>query len=83
MPAPEITRADKEDTMKYRYYSRLRPVGPGTFPNHDVLEIHNYDSRTYIEDAGCEVWGYIDYAQDITEREARSYELVKGQKAPS
>ena len=35
--------------MKYRYYSRFRPVGPGTFPNHDVLEIHNYDSRTYID----------------------------------
>lgn len=67
----------------YRYYSKLRPVAPGTFPNRGVAEIHNYDERTYIEDAGCEVWGYIDYNRELTDKEIAAYELVKSRNAAS
>lgn len=61
-----------------RYYSRLRPVGPGTYPKDGAQAIHNYDRRQYVEDAGCEVWGYIDYDRELTEKETEGYELVPG-----
>ena len=67
----------------YRYYSKFRPVAPGTFPNRGAVEIRNYDERTYIEDAGCEVWGYIDYNRELMDKEIAAYELVKSRKAAS
>ena len=61
----------------YRYYSKFRPVDLGTYPPAGAQDIHNYDSRTYVEDAGCEVWGYIEYDRELTPEEIRNYELVK------
>lgn len=45
-----------------RYYSTQRPVGPGTFPKlpeNKVLEVHNFDAKTFCEEIGREAWGYI------------------------
>ena len=64
--------------MKYRYYSKLRPVGPGTFPKEGVQEIFNYDCQTYVEEVGREVWGYIEYDRELTDAEIRDYELAPG-----
>lgn len=64
-----------------RYYSRLRPVGPGTYPRNGARDIQNYDDRQYVADAGCEVWGHIDYDRVLTPEEASSYDLVPGGKA--
>ena len=50
-----------------RYYSTQRPVTPGSFPKpagNKVVEIHNYDSKTYCEELGREVWGYIVYEDE-------------------
>ena len=61
-----------------RYYSTQRPVTPGSFPRPDgnkVLEIHNYDSKTYCEELGREVWGYIDYEKPLARFDLDSYEL--------
>lgn len=36
-----------------RYYSTQRPVGPGTFPKlpeNKVLEVHNFDAKTFCEE---------------------------------
>lgn len=62
-----------------RYYSTMRPVGPGTFPKEGALEIHNYDSRTYVEEISREAWGYIEYNRELNEKEQEDYELVKAQ----
>ena len=36
--------------MIYRYYSILRPVSIGTFPDRiNITEIHNFDYRTEAE----------------------------------
>jgi len=43
-----------------------------------VLGIHNYDSRRYVDDAGCEVWGYIDYDRELSREECDHYNLVLG-----
>ena len=61
-----------------RYYSSLRPIGPGTYPKDGAQDIHNYDNRQYIEDAGCECWGYIDYNRELTPEELKNFELVQG-----
>ena len=65
--------------MSHRYYSTQRPVTPGAFPGpggNKIVEIHNYDSKTYCEELGREVWGYIDYEQPLTPEKAASYELI-------
>ncbi len=63
--------------MKYRYFSTMRPVSIGTYPNNGkVVEIHNFDSRKMIPKIQREAWGYIDYSEPLTEKEALSYELV-------
>ena len=60
-----------------KYYSIHRPVGPGTFPkNGNVVQIHNFDDRQQVPEIGCEAWGWIEYSQPLTEKEAASYELV-------
>ena len=65
-----------------RYYSPQRPVTPGSFPKPEgnrILEIHNFDKRTYCREAGRDCWGYIDYEKPLTEKEASAYELVREQ----
>lgn len=62
--------------MAYRYYSTMRPVNPGTFPNHDVKSLHNFSTRIYVESIKHEAWGYLDYNIPLTETEERNYELT-------
>lgn len=60
-----------------RYYSTQRPVAPGSYPCKDsVVEIHNFDNRTFCEKIGTEAWGYIEYSCELPEKEAAEYELV-------
>lgn len=60
-----------------RYYSLLRPILPGGYPKRvEVEEIHNFDTRTFCEEIGREAWGYIDYREPLTEKEAGDYELL-------
>ena len=42
----------------YKYWSRLRPVGPFTYPSDArLLAFYNYESRT--EYHGKTVWGWM------------------------
>lgn len=62
-----------------RYYSILRPVSIGTYPkprDNRVLEINNFDRKTYCEEIEREAWGYIDYEKTLTPRDANIYELM-------
>ncbi|WP_215707094.1 hypothetical protein [Blautia sp. MCC283] len=60
-----------------RYYSTQRPVTLGSYPCKDsVIEIHNFDNRTFCEEIGAESWGYIEYNCELSEKEAAEYELV-------
>lgn len=62
-----------------RYYSVHRPVAPGTFPHPDnnrVLEIKNFDARTYVGRIGREAWGYIEYESPLNALDRDAYELV-------
>lgn len=62
-----------------KYYSTQRPITPGSFPKpvgNQIMEILNYDCKTYCEEIGRDVWGYIDYAQPLHPEYAIDYELI-------
>lgn len=62
-----------------RYYSTMRPVQPGGYPNREsVEEIYNFDTKTFCEEIGREAWGYIDYREPLTKEQAEAYELTLG-----
>lgn len=64
--------------MAVRYYSTQRPVGPGTFPKEQkVIEVVNFDRRTFCEEIGRPAWGYPEYEAEISRKGAEDYELVK------
>lgn len=65
--------------MSYRYYSTQRPVSLGTFPmpqGNRIIEVKNFDSKRYVDSIETDAWGYIDYEQELTERDVKNYELV-------
>lgn len=60
----------------YRYYSLLRPVGPGTYPKPlEAKNVVNFDDRIFIEDINRFAWGYIEYEKELSWDEARNYDL--------
>ena len=61
-----------------RYYSRMRPVSPGSYPCEGVSKIVNFDDRQMCEDIGCEAWGYIEYDRELSKTEVEDYELTPG-----
>lgn len=64
----------------YRYYSTQRPVSLGTYPKpqgNKVLNIENFEERTFCEQVGREAWGYIEYELPVSDVLLRDFELVK------
>lgn len=70
--------AKKEVT---RYYSILRPVSIGTFPNRGKVFIRNFGGdRIYVPSIKHEAWGYIEYTDAVlTDEECSNYDLIKGE----
>ena len=61
----------------YRYYSIMRPIAPGTFPRtQPVQDVVNFDSRRFVPEINREAWGYIEYTEPLTEKQAADYELI-------
>ncbi len=61
------------------YYSALRPIGIGCCPKSGIVSITNFDRRKYVPEIDREAWGYVEYDHELTEKEAYSYDLVKGE----
>ncbi len=62
-----------------RYSSTQRPVTPGSFPKPEgnkVLEVTNFDDKTYCEEPGREAWGYVEYERPLSEEEMQGWELT-------
>ena len=66
--------------MRYRYYLLLRSAMPGTIPMKNLVGIENFDSIMYNEDAGREVWGYVEYSQPLTDKTVSEYDLMEVQR---
>ena len=62
--------------MVYRYYSVLRPIGPGTFPKAGMIEFENFNSRIPVKEIDRMAWGYLDYDRRLSGREVDAYDLV-------
>ena len=60
-----------------RYYSTERPIGPGTFPRQGTETITNFfGGKIYCEEIDREAWGFIEYRQPISPKDAKDYELT-------
>jgi hypothetical protein len=68
--------------MEYRYYIKLRPYSPGAAPGDGLISFLNYDRRTFVEDAGCEVWGELIYDRQLPLEDELLYDLVQGGNKP-
>lgn len=65
--------------MKYRYFSTQRPIAPGTFPkpiDNPILNIKDFETRSYVGKIGREAWGYLEYEKPLTDEQIEAYELV-------
>ena len=63
--------------MTYKYYCVHRPPMPGAIPNRGIIEIKDNDRRERMEGSPCDVWGYVVYDRELTEKEISDYELLK------
>ena len=66
-----------QDNGKYRYYSTQRPISPGTYPNGEnkPVSIENFDERQLVENGQLQAWGYLEYAEPLSQKEMKEYEL--------
>ncbi len=66
-----------QDNGKYRYYSTQRPISPGTYPNGEnkPISIENFDERQPVENGQLQAWGYLEYAEPLSQKEMKDYEL--------
>lgn len=61
-----------------KYYSTQRPITPGSYPKspfNEVLQVVNFDARTYCEEIGRDAWGYIEYKYPLHPDDVADYEL--------
>lgn len=56
-----------------RYYSTLRPIGPGTCPDN-FTEFENFDFRKHVDSINREAWGWVEYAEPLENPDM--YDLV-------
>ena len=66
---------NNKDVRGYKYYSILRPIGPGTYPKEGMREFQNFDARQYVNEIGKEAWGVLTYDRKLTESETSEYDL--------
>ena len=66
-----------QDNGKYRYYSTQRPISSGTYPNGEnkPVSIENFDERQLVENGQLQAWGYLEYAEPLSQKEMKEYEL--------
>lgn len=62
-----------------RYYLTQRPPAPGTFPGKPV-NMKAFDSREHVEEIGRPAWGWVEYEELLTEKQAADYELVEAER---
>lgn len=62
-----------------RYYLTQRPPAPGTFPGKPV-NLKSFDAREHVEEIGRPAWGWVEYEEPLTDKQAADYELVEATK---
>ena len=62
-----------------KYFSTQRPLVPGAFPKsmiNPVMNVVNFDQKTFCEEIGRDAWGYVEYARALDPDVAKDYELT-------
>lgn len=62
-----------------KYFSTQRPLTPGSFPKsmiNPVMNVVNFDQKTFCEEIGRDAWGYVEYARALDPDVAKGYELT-------
>lgn len=59
-----------------KYYMLERPVSIGTQPR-DMQDFINYDDKTEVN--GYMIWAEVYYERELSDRELKIYEMVKGE----
>lgn len=68
--------------MGNKYYLKARPFSPGAAPIDGFINFENYDERRFIEDAGCRVWGWIEYDKPLDYDVIDRFEFAESGHAP-
>ena len=77
----EVEQAPDKETYKYystQHYSTQRPIDIGTYPKsyfNRPIHMDIYFTRQQVQGESFQAWGAITYAQPLTDREMRDYEL--------
>ena len=74
----DTDRSEQLTLVEYKYYSVLRPISLGTYPNrrgNHFKSFMNYSDRTEVK-PGVRAWGEIIYPLPLTDKEMDDYELV-------
>ena len=50
---------DNHEILQYTAPGRAGDIPE--LPENKVLEVHNFDAKTFCEEIGREAWGYIDF----------------------
>lgn len=65
--AQEVSPAQKDEPVRYKYYLDMRPAGPGSVPqNFESIDANDPDGR----------YGAIYYTRPLTAKEISDYELT-------
>lgn len=76
MSADNYIRQAAEKYGWKKYLMLLRPVGIGTQPKTGMMDFINYDTRKEIN--GIMAWAEVYYNRELTDRELKDFEMVKG-----
>ncbi len=63
----------------FKYYSTLRPITPGVYPNPadgQGMLIHNFGEREYVKEIGCAAWGDVKYDTSLTKEQIEAFDFV-------
>ena len=60
---------------KHILYPAINP--DSSYSTDNLVWINNFDSRTYEEEVGREVWGYVEYSRRLPDRKVANYELIE------
>ena len=61
----------------YRYYCIMLPVTPGTVQRPSGMwHYKHFTERQYVPEIDRMAWGWVDYAEPLTQMEISDYELI-------
>lgn len=63
------------NAVMHRYYLTQRPPAPGTFPGR-AFNVKSFDQRVLVPEIGRPAWGWVEYPEPLSEKDAKAYELV-------